>query len=89
MTSWTRIGVAIGVPLLLWGGSAFGQVAQPPTHPGNTPRGVEGRVGKIDMTRERITIRGNDGGTHEFQASKETLRDLKEGDAIEARLRQP
>jgi hypothetical protein len=29
----------------------------------------------------------NDGKTHEFQASKETLQDLKVGDKIEANLR--
>jgi hypothetical protein len=50
---------------------------------------VEGRVVRIDTTRERITIRASDGTMHEFQASKETLRDLREGDTIEARLRQP
>jgi hypothetical protein len=35
-----------------------------------------------------VTIRTSDGKMHEFQASKETLQDLKEGDRIEARLRQ-
>jgi hypothetical protein len=89
MTIWTRIGAAVGAPLLLWSGSAFGQAAQPPAHQGSTPRVVEGRVVRIDTTRERITIRASDGTMHEFQASKETLRDLREGDTIEARLRQP
>jgi hypothetical protein len=85
----TRFVAALGAPILLWSGSAFGQAAQPPVHQGSTPRVVEGRVVKIDMTRERVTIRASDGTMHEFQASKETLRDLKEGDTIEARLRQP
>jgi hypothetical protein len=89
MTIWTRFGVAILAPLLLWSGSAFGQAAQPPVHQGSTPRVVEGRVMKIDTARDRVTIRTSDGTMHEFQASKETLRDLKEGDTIQARLRQP
>jgi hypothetical protein len=50
---------------------------------------VEGRVVEVDTARERITIRATDGTMHEFQASKETHRDFKEGDTIEARLRQP
>jgi hypothetical protein len=89
MTLWTRFSVAVAAPLLLWSGSAFGQTAQPPVKQGNTPQVVEGQVVKIDQARERVTIRAKDGTMHEFQASKETLRDLKEGDTIEARLRQP
>ena len=88
MTIWTWFSVAVAAPLLLWSGSAFGQAAQPPVHQGSTPRLVEGRVVKIDTARERVTIRAKDGTIHEFQASKETLKDMKEGDAIEARLRQ-
>jgi Cu/Ag efflux protein CusF len=57
-------------------------------HQGSTPRTVEGQVVKIDMRAQRVTIRTSDGKMHEFQASKETLQDLKEGDRIEARLRQ-
>ena len=88
MTLWTRFSVAVAAPLLLWSGSAFGQAAQPPVHQGSTPRVVEGRVVKIDTARELVTIRAKDGTMHEFRASKETLQDLKEGDTIEARLRQ-
>ena len=87
MTHWTRFGMAVAAPLLLWGGTAFGQ-AQPPAHQGSTPRLVEGQVVKIDMKQMRVTIRAKDGSMHEFQASKETLQDLKEGDRIEAKLRQ-
>jgi hypothetical protein len=88
MTLWTRFSVAVAAPLLLWSGSAFGQAAQPPVHQGSTPRVVEGRVVKIDAARELVTIQAKDGTMHEFRASKETLKDLKEGDTIEARLRQ-
>jgi hypothetical protein len=50
---------------------------------------VEGQVIKIHHRQGRVTIRAADGTVHEFQASKETLQDLKEGDRIEAQLRQP
>jgi hypothetical protein len=83
MTIWTRFGVVVVAPLLLWSGTALGQAANPKT----TPPTVEGQVVKIDRSQGRVTIRAADGTTHEFQASKETLQDLKEGDTIEARLR--
>jgi Cu/Ag efflux protein CusF len=89
MKIWTRFGVAIAAPILLWSGTALGQSVNPPAHQGATPRMVEGQVVKIDRTQGRVTIRATDGTMHEFQASKETLQDLKEGDRIEARLRQP
>jgi len=89
MKIWTRFGVALAAPILLWSGTALGQAANPPAHQGATPRMVEGQIVKIDRTQGRVTIRAADGTMHEFQASKETLQDLKEGDRIEARLRQP
>lgn len=84
MTIWTRFGVVLVAPLLLWSGTALGQAANPKTA---TPQTVDGQVIKIDRSQGRVTIRAADGTTHEFQASKETLQDLKEGDRIEARLR--
>jgi hypothetical protein len=89
MKIWTRFGLAITAPILLWSGTAFGQAANPPAHQGATPRMVEGEVVKIDRIQGRVTIRAVDGTMHEFQASKETLQDMKQGDRIEARLRQP
>ena len=86
MTIWTRFGVVVAAPLLLWSGTALGQAANPKTGQA-TPQTVEGQVVKIDKSQGRVTIRAADGTTHEFQASKETLQDLKEGDRIEARLR--
>jgi hypothetical protein len=84
---WTRVGVALVAPILLWSGAAFGQAAKPPVHQGSTPNTVEGQVVKIDRRAMKVTIRAADGSMHEFTASKETLDDLKEGDRIEARLR--
>jgi hypothetical protein len=84
MTIWTRFGVVVAAPLLLWSGTALGQAANPKTA---TPQTVEGQVVKIDRSQGRVTIKAADGTTHEFQASKETLQDLKEGDRLEAKLR--
>jgi Cu/Ag efflux protein CusF len=49
---------------------------------------VAGTVTKIDSDRRRVTVRAADGKMYEFQASEETLRDLKEGDRIEAKKRE-
>jgi Cu/Ag efflux protein CusF len=87
-TVWTRLGVALVAPILLWSGAALAQTAAPPVHQGSTPRTVEGQVVRIDRRANKVTIRASDGSIHEFTASKETLDDLKEGDRIEARLRQ-
>ena len=55
--------------------------------PAKAPERVEGQVVEMNATQERIKVRDSAGGTHEFQASAETLRDLKVGDRIEATLR--
>ena len=84
---WTQFGIALVAPILLWSGAAFGQAAKPPVHQGSTPSTVEGQVVKIDKPAGKVTLKAADGSIHEFQASKETLDDLKVGDRIEARLR--
>ena len=48
---------------------------------------VEGEVTRIDLDRSRVTMRSRDGTVHEFEASVETLKDLKVGDRIEAERR--
>ena len=92
MKTWTQRGGALIVPLLLWSGTALAQTTSPPaTKPpnpaANTPEVVSGQVVKIDRAQGKVTIREGNGKIHEFQASAETLKDLKEGDRIEARLR--
>ena len=94
MRLWRRFGLSVAAPMLLWSGIAFAQTEtgsppaqQAPRQQGQTPQMVEGQVIKIDHRLGRVTIRTADGTVHEFQASKETLQDLKEGDRIEARLR--
>jgi hypothetical protein len=53
----------------------------------STPQKVEGEVLKGDHGLDKVTVKGKDGMVHEFQVSKDTLRDLKTGDKIEASLR--
>ena len=40
------------------------------------------------MVQGRVTVRQSDGTVHEFHASAETLRDLKVGGRVEAKLRE-
>jgi hypothetical protein len=82
--------VAMGIMLAvsLWAGFAAGQnkAACDPAKAG-APQKVEGKVVRVDQAAGRVAVVESDGKTHEFQASKETLQDLKVGDQIEARLR--
>ena len=48
---------------------------------------MEGQVVSGDQNAGKMTIRDKSGATHEFQASKETLAEMKAGDTIEAKLR--
>jgi len=48
---------------------------------------IAGEVTKIDLDRSRVTVRSSDGKPHEFEASAETLKDLKVGDRLEAKRR--
>ena len=55
---------------------------------GRAPEKVEGQIVRVDVEAGKVTVREKDGTTHEFQASKETLQNLKPGDQIEAKLRE-
>ena len=48
---------------------------------------IAGVVTEIDQGRSRVTVRSSDGQPHEFEASAETLKELKVGDRIEAKRR--
>ena len=54
----------------------------------NAPAKVEGQVTNVDMNAGKVTVRANDGQTHEFQATKEMLQTMKPGDRLEATLRE-
>jgi Cu/Ag efflux protein CusF len=85
MTTWRRLAIGVIAGVLLSAGAAAAQ-NMPPAQPAETPERVSGQVTKIDPASGRVTIQAN-GRTYEFQASAETLKDLKVGDRIEARLR--
>jgi hypothetical protein len=90
MQTWLRVSAGLAVVLMLWAGMAFGQERRACDQQAkmNTPAKVEGEVTKVDVTQGRVTVRQSDGTVHEFQASTETLRDLKVGGRIEAKLRE-
>ena len=90
MHTWIRLSAAVAVGCLLWTGTALGQ-----TRPAcdrqakmTTPERVGGEVTKVDMAQGRVTVRESDGTLHEFQASTETLKNLKVGGRVEAKLRE-
>ena len=78
--------VVLAVAMMLWSGAAFAQ-AKPECDKTKTPQKLEGQVVAIDLNQGKVTMRGSDGATHEFQASKETLQGYQVGDRIEAKLR--
>jgi hypothetical protein len=90
MRTWTTMAAGLSVTLVLWAGSALGQ-AKPACDPQGrvvTPQKVEGQVVRVDPAQNRVTVRDMKGTVHEFQASRETLQDLKVGDRIDANLRE-
>jgi hypothetical protein len=87
MNRWLTLSSGFVAVTLLLAGLAFGQ--QPKADcKAAAPEKVEGQVVRIDSKTDKVTIRDKSGATHEFQANKETTKDLKPGDTIEARLRE-
>jgi hypothetical protein len=80
------VGIMAAVPL--WAGFAVGQ-SKPACDQAKAgaPQKVEGKVVRVDQAQGKVAVVEANGKTHEFQASKETLQDLKVGDKIEANLR--
>ena len=79
---------AVIVTALCWSGPALAQTkAGCVEGKASTPAKVEGEAVKVDHGLDKVTVKGKDGMVHEFQVSKDTLRDLKAGDKIEASLR--
>jgi hypothetical protein len=90
MRKWMAVAVGLSVTIVVWSGSALGQAKPACDAQGRvmTPQKVEGQVVRLDPAQNKITVREANGTTHEFQASKETLQDLKVGDRINANLRE-
>jgi hypothetical protein len=90
MRTWLPLSAGLAMGLVLWTGTALGQ-ARPACDQQakmKTPERVAGEVTKVDVAQGRVTVRQSDGTVHEFQASTETLRDLKVGGRVEAKLRE-
>ena len=82
-------GLALG--LVLGGGAVSAQTQGTPADcpKQGAPEKMQGQVVKVDPNQGTLTVRGPDGMTHEFQASKEMIQNMKVGDEIEATLRVP
>jgi hypothetical protein len=87
----TRIRLAVGLlaGMLLGGNVALADTSGQPT---DCPKikaveRIDGTVMNIDAQQGVLTLLGSDGTIHKFQASPETLQDLKIGDKIQTKLR--
>ena len=90
MPLWSGVTAGLAVGLMLWTGTALAQGKPNCDAQGRmkTAEKVEGQVVKVDTAQGKVTVREADGTVHEFQASAETLKDLKVGDKLEAKLRE-
>jgi hypothetical protein len=88
MKRWLLTSSTLATGMLLTAGLAFGQSKEDCMKRTQTPERVEGQVVAVDQTAGKVTIRDTKGTTHEFQANRETLQDMKPGDRIEAKLRE-
>ena len=70
-------------------GAAHAQAPKADPCPKGAAEQIEGQVVKVDSAQGKVTVRGTDGTTHEFQTSKETLQDIKLGETLKAKLRVP
>ena len=68
-------------------GLAVAQQQPKQCQPSAAPQKVDGKITEMDKTSGRLRVQDKSGASHEFQASQETVRDLKVGDNIEATLR--
>ncbi len=87
MRNRVRVPAVLVAATLMWSGIALGQTKPAADCP--KPEKVEGQIVKVDMDQGKLTLRGADGKTFEFSASKETLQDKKVGDRIEVTRRMP
>jgi hypothetical protein len=90
MRMWLRVSAGFAVVFVLWTGTALAQGKPACDAQGKAmaPGTVEGQVVKVDTGLGKVTVREAAGTVHEFQASAETLQDLKVGDRIGAKLRE-
>lgn len=87
MHRWLTISGSLVAVALLSTGLALAQQPKPDCKAG-APAKVEGQVVRVDPATNKVTVREKNGSTHEFQANQDTVKDMKPGDQIEARLRE-
>ena len=88
MTRYQAVAMSIVLAVPLWASAVSAQSNKAACDAAKaSPQKVEGKVVRVDQAGGRVTVADVSGKMHEFQASAETLKDLKEGDRIEARLR--
>ena len=87
MRAWRNMIAVVVAIAVLWSGAALAQTKPPECDPSRVPPKVEGQVVKVDGANGLVTVRADDGTTHEFQVAKKTLKEFKAGDRVEARLR--
>jgi hypothetical protein len=93
MKTWTRSLAGFAASIVLLHGMILAQNApagqQKPAgcSTAGVPEKVEGQIAKVEPDQGKVTVRGSNGETWEFQASKETLQRYKVGDHIQAKLR--
>lgn len=85
MTRWVSAVMGIAVALSCSVATAQQKVEKCDTS--RTAERLAGQVVSVNASQGRVTVRGDDGTTHEFEASRETVQDMKVGDRIEAKLR--
>jgi Cu/Ag efflux protein CusF len=88
MKGWLMVSGVLTTSAVLAAGLAFAQPKADCKNRAQTPEKVEGQVMAVDQNSGRVTIREKNGNTHEFQANRDTLQDMKPGDKIEAKLRE-
>ncbi len=88
MKRWLMLSGVLTTTAFLATGLAFAQPKADCKNKAQVPEKVEGQVTAVDQNSGRVTIREKNGSTHEFQANRETLQDMKPGDKIEAKLRE-
>jgi aconitase B len=87
MRRWRSMAAVAVATAMLWSGTVLAEVKSANCDPVRYPQKVEGQVLKVDVNQGKVTVRAADGTVHEFQASRETLQDLKAGDRLTAQLR--
>ena len=88
MKRWSMVLAAFVTTASLTAGLAAGQPKSADCDKARAPEKVEGQVVRVDLNAGKLTVKEKNGTTHEFQATREMLQNMKPGDQIEAKLRE-